>query len=402
MYSSAADDVASPDLIGANFVKQYYTVLNSSPDGLLRFYKEDSLFSRGDVDDEFSKPVQGIEAIRSAISSFNLQGCVTVVKHVDSQRSLNGSVLILITGEFTVNVMRKFSHVIYLAPQESGGYYVFNDIFRYTDTDTKDIKSEVEESSVSDDIENATISQTSSSQEDSAVAEELPQSESIPEAEAIIPSQVPFTSSEEIEVSSVSKQAELIDEAISQNTPPVNVEPAPKVVTKMTWADIAAQNSSLSTEDSQSIMANSFSNFPHARNPSMSKTHAEKDNYSQSVNTGRNNSPSKQNKFQKNQSSSPDSPIYELVISNPINDLVNNDYNALFANKLPQGFTIKSVKVLRKNVYVVFGSSQALQWVLNNKPWVLNGIELSIKATNSNKPLEPQKRGVGRSSTGAA
>lgn len=52
----------------------------------------------------------------------------------DSQFSLNGGVIVLVTGYLTGDdkVRRKFTQTFFLAPQQHG-YFVLNDIFKYLD-----------------------------------------------------------------------------------------------------------------------------------------------------------------------------------------------------------------------------------------------------------------------------
>lgn len=58
------------------------------------------------------------------------------IKTVDSQDSLNGGVIVLVTGYLTGKdlVKKDFTRSFFLAPQENG-YFVLNDIFRYVDED---------------------------------------------------------------------------------------------------------------------------------------------------------------------------------------------------------------------------------------------------------------------------
>lgn len=57
------------------------------------------------------------------------------IKTVDAQDSLNGGVLVLVTGHLISkdNAKRTFTQSFFLAPQDKGGYYVLNDIFRYVE-----------------------------------------------------------------------------------------------------------------------------------------------------------------------------------------------------------------------------------------------------------------------------
>lgn len=58
------------------------------------------------------------------------------IKTVDAQDSLNGGVIVLVTGYLTGKdlVKKDFTQSFFLAPQDKG-YFVLNDIFRYVDGD---------------------------------------------------------------------------------------------------------------------------------------------------------------------------------------------------------------------------------------------------------------------------
>lgn len=58
--------------------------------------------------------------------------CVIVFQELSYQLS---GVHVLVTGYLTGkdNVVRDFTQSFFLAPQERGGYYVLNDMFRYLD-----------------------------------------------------------------------------------------------------------------------------------------------------------------------------------------------------------------------------------------------------------------------------
>jgi hypothetical protein len=68
------------------------------------------------------------------INSMDFGGIRAEIKTVDSQGSLNGSVLVMVTGLLTSpdGPVRNFVRTFFLAPQERG-YFVLNDIFRYLD-----------------------------------------------------------------------------------------------------------------------------------------------------------------------------------------------------------------------------------------------------------------------------
>lgn len=64
------------------------------------------------------------------------------IKTVDSQDSLTGGVLVLVSGSLSTksNGKRNFVQSFFLAPQEKG-YFVLNDIFRYLDEESQQTKS---------------------------------------------------------------------------------------------------------------------------------------------------------------------------------------------------------------------------------------------------------------------
>ena len=54
---------------------------------------------------------------------------------VDAQESFNRGVFVLVTG-FIIgmdSLKKKFTQSFFLAPQDKGGFYVLNDVFRYVD-----------------------------------------------------------------------------------------------------------------------------------------------------------------------------------------------------------------------------------------------------------------------------
>ena len=73
------------------------------------------------------------QAINAKILSLNYGGSRIKIKHVNAQDSLSGGVHVLVTGYLTGkdDIPKKFAQSFFLAPQDKG-YYVLNDIFRYT------------------------------------------------------------------------------------------------------------------------------------------------------------------------------------------------------------------------------------------------------------------------------
>ncbi|KAL4239659.1 GTPase activating protein (SH3 domain) binding protein [Mactra antiquata] len=155
-------ETPSPQCVGREFVRQYYTLLNEAPLHLHRFYSHNSSFVHGGVEKpgEEQPPVMGQQAIHKKIMSLNFRDCHAKIRQVDSQATVGNAVVVQVTGELSNSgqQMRRFMQTFVLAPQSPKKYYVHNDIFRYqdevfhdndTDTenqeDTQDSESEIVE-----------------------------------------------------------------------------------------------------------------------------------------------------------------------------------------------------------------------------------------------------------------
>lgn len=75
------------------------------------------------------------QAINEKVMSLKYEDYKAEIKSVDSQHSYELGVLVFVTGYMTGKdkVERNFAQTFYLAPQETGGYFVLNDMFRYVD-----------------------------------------------------------------------------------------------------------------------------------------------------------------------------------------------------------------------------------------------------------------------------
>ena len=74
-----------------------------------------------------------LQAINEKIMSMDFRNCLTEIETADAQLSHKDGVLIVVTGSLTSEegVFRRFTQSFFLAPQESGGYFVLTDIFRF-------------------------------------------------------------------------------------------------------------------------------------------------------------------------------------------------------------------------------------------------------------------------------
>ncbi|XP_038196115.1 LOW QUALITY PROTEIN: ras GTPase-activating protein-binding protein 1-like [Arvicola amphibius] len=129
----------SPLLVGREFVRQYYTLLNQAPDMLHRFYGKNSSYAHGGLDSN-GKPadaVYGQKAIHRKVMSQNFTNCHTKIRHVDAHATLNDGVVVQVMGLLSNNnqALRRFMQTFVLAPEGSvaNKFYVHNDIFRYQD-----------------------------------------------------------------------------------------------------------------------------------------------------------------------------------------------------------------------------------------------------------------------------
>ncbi|XP_066483343.1 ras GTPase-activating protein-binding protein 2 isoform X3 [Tiliqua scincoides] len=143
----------SPLLVGREFVRQYYTLLNKAPDFLHRFYGRNSSYVHGGLD-AGGKPqeaVYGQADIHKKVMSLQFSECRTKIRHVDAHATLNDGVVVQVMGELTNNgqPMRKFMQTFVLAPEGSvpNKFYVHNDIFRYEDEVFGDSEAELDEES---------------------------------------------------------------------------------------------------------------------------------------------------------------------------------------------------------------------------------------------------------------
>uniref|UniRef100_A0A8D3A126 GTPase activating protein (SH3 domain) binding protein 1 n=1 Tax=Scophthalmus maximus TaxID=52904 RepID=A0A8D3A126_SCOMX len=143
----------SAQLVGREFVRQYYTLLNQAPDYLHRFYGKNSSYVHGGLDGN-GKPaeaVYGQSEIHKRVMALSFRDCHTKIRHVDAHATLNEGVVVQVMGELSNNMqpMRKFMQTFVLAPEGTvaNKFYVHNDVFRYQDEVFVDSDSEPPEES---------------------------------------------------------------------------------------------------------------------------------------------------------------------------------------------------------------------------------------------------------------
>ncbi|XP_056588414.1 ras GTPase-activating protein-binding protein 2-like [Triplophysa dalaica] len=146
----------SPLLVGREFVRQYYTLLNKAPDYLHRFYGRNSSYVHGGVDGsgQPEEAVYGQAEIHTKVMSLQFSECHTKIRHVDAHATLGDGVVVQVMGELSNGgrAMRRFMQTFVLAPEGSAvnKFYVHNDIFRYEEEVFGDSEVELAESEEED------------------------------------------------------------------------------------------------------------------------------------------------------------------------------------------------------------------------------------------------------------
>ncbi|XP_014752407.1 putative G3BP-like protein isoform X2 [Brachypodium distachyon] len=126
-----ATPLLSPQVIGSVFVEQYYRIQHATPDQVHKFYQDISRIGRAGSDGAMGY-VTTLPEINKKIMSMDFSQYLTEIETADSVLSHNGGVLIVVTGSLTSSdVCQRFTQSFFLAPQESGGYFVLNDILRF-------------------------------------------------------------------------------------------------------------------------------------------------------------------------------------------------------------------------------------------------------------------------------
>ena len=99
-----ATPTPSPQQVGREFVRQYYTVLHEAPDVLHRFYSSGSTFVHGGVDRPglTEEPVTGQLEIDKKIKLLNFKDCHTKIRQVDSQSTIGNGVLVQVNLKFVL------------------------------------------------------------------------------------------------------------------------------------------------------------------------------------------------------------------------------------------------------------------------------------------------------------
>lgn len=121
--------------VGNNFVKAYYKILVGTPQEVHNFYGSVASFvhlEKGQKSSEANN-VRGKLNIAEAVKKLNYAGRKIDIENIDCQESVNGSVLVVVTGSFCKDgssYRRAFSQTFVLTA-ENGAYFVHNDVLRF-------------------------------------------------------------------------------------------------------------------------------------------------------------------------------------------------------------------------------------------------------------------------------
>ncbi|KAK6058329.1 nuclear transport factor 2 domain protein [Cooperia oncophora] len=117
----------TPDAIGLEFVRQYYTILSKSPSCVHKFYSHESVFVHNDITvigqqvmDHFLEAIALLETAWWLFSKLSFTGSFTSHK----------GIVLQVCGEVAT---RRFIQTFILGQQSAKKFYVQNDIFEFLD-----------------------------------------------------------------------------------------------------------------------------------------------------------------------------------------------------------------------------------------------------------------------------
>lgn len=114
----------TPDVIGLEFVRQYYTILSKQPGNVHKFYSHESVFVHNDV------TVIGQQKIKNCIEQLVEANNRFKIHSVKGSFTSNKGIVLQVCGEVST---RRFFQTFILAQQSAKKFYVQNDIFQFVD-----------------------------------------------------------------------------------------------------------------------------------------------------------------------------------------------------------------------------------------------------------------------------
>lgn len=113
--------------VGVGFVGQYYQVFTANRAALQGVYRPTSLMTW------VGQQMQGVESIMGKFATLAFNQAQFKTEEIDCHPSLSGGVLVVVNGEVLLEGERhplKFNDVFHLALDETGQWYISNQIFR--------------------------------------------------------------------------------------------------------------------------------------------------------------------------------------------------------------------------------------------------------------------------------
>uniref|UniRef100_A0A4W3J766 G3BP stress granule assembly factor 2b n=1 Tax=Callorhinchus milii TaxID=7868 RepID=A0A4W3J766_CALMI len=400
----------SPLLVGREFVRQYYTLLNKAPDFLHRFYGRTSSYVHGGLNAN-GKPadaVYGQAEIHKKVMSLQFSDCHTKIRHVDAHATLSDGVVVQVMGELSNNgqPMRKFMQTFVLAPEGSvpNKFYVHNDIFRYQD-EVFDSDAELEEGMKFEQlyVTLASLFCSSFNGVEEALEETAPELEPDPE---------PKTEEIKSEPELVEKSVEELEEKAPSPAPVEPVSQPQEPPKAFSWASVTSKNLPPSGTVSSSGIP------PHVVKAPASQPRAECKTEPQAQpprprdqrpreriglvprgpRTGRGEN--EQNEVENRRIIRyPDS--HQLFVGNLPHDIDENelkDFFMSFGNVVELRINTKSSGGKLPNFgFVVFDDPDPVQRILNAKPVMFRGeVRLNVEEKKTRAVREGERRGDDR------
>ncbi|XP_005173159.1 ras GTPase-activating protein-binding protein 1 isoform X1 [Danio rerio] len=431
----------SAQLVGREFVRQYYTLLNQAPDYLHRFYGKNSSYVHGGLDNN-GKPaeaVYGQSEIHKKVMALSFRDCHTKIRHVDAHATLNEGVVVQVLGELSNNMqpMRKFMQTFVLAPEGTvaNKFYVHNDIFRYQDEVFGDSDSEPPEESEEDVEELERVHSPEVVQEESSgyyeqtpcVEPEVPQEEvSVtpepqPEPEVEVE---PEPAAVELKAEPISQPEVHVEEktqrsppsptpadtaptmpednrpsswasVTSKNLPPGGVVPATGVPPHVVRVPSAQPRVEVKTETQTTAQRPQRDQRPRDQRPGPSPAHR----------TPRPGGVQNSNELMVREGESGESEVrrtvrypdsHQLFVGNVPHDVDKNELKEFFE----QYGTVLELRInsggkLPNFGFVVFDDSEPVQKILNNRPIKLRGdVRLNVEEKKTRSAREGDRRDI--------
>ncbi|XP_026056111.1 ras GTPase-activating protein-binding protein 2-like isoform X1 [Carassius auratus] len=426
----------SPLLVGREFVRQYYTLLNKAPDYLHRFYGRSSSYVHGGQDST-GKPqeaVYGQAEIHKKVMSLQFSECHTKIRHVDAHATLGDGVVVQVMGELSNSgrPMRRFMQTFVLAPEGSAlnKFYVHNDIFCYEEEVFGDSEAELGESEEEEDEEeqvetpaspDPALDRPSSSiyyeppapisngfeeqQEEEAVpeAEPEPQPETNQETEAELNPEAELQSAEaELE----EEEEEKLSEEERGSTPDLALTPPPQTPEPpkaFSWALVTSKHLPPAGSGVSPLMVKASCVQPRVEHKQDTKSSLPRDQQRdrpgfppRAPRTGRGDGDAGDTEGRRF-IRYPDS--HQLFVGNLPHDIDEGelkDFFMTFGNVVEMRINTKAVGGRLPNFgFVVFNDSEPVQRILGAKPIMFSGeLRLNVEEKKTRASREWETRGA--------